>query len=332
MKILFICKKRMQYNPYDGKAYGLFNSATFVSNYLNNLPHTESKVIQVNDSNDIDREVTDYNPRLVIIEALWVTAAKFLELFKFKRHQRRQWICRLHSQWSFLSYESAALELLNGYTELPQKIFSVAPNNEEVAKDMELLGLKLVFLPNIYNPPIYKPNRIDIGCFGSIRPFKNILTQAIASIKFANENGLNLNFHINSNRTEQKGDSVLKNLEQLFKSQTNHKLVKHPWLTHEEFDLLVREMDLGLQVSFTETFNIVIADFIKNRIPVVVSRHINWVPREFQVENENSTSEIVEKMNRVYKIEKQNLQTLKEYNIEAEKLWSAFVQEIQNAP
>jgi hypothetical protein len=36
-------------------------------------------------------------------------------------------------------------------------------------------------------------------------------------------------------------------------------------------------MDVGMQVSFTETFNIVAADMVAAGVPVVVSPEISWV-------------------------------------------------------
>ncbi len=36
-------------------------------------------------------------------------------------------------------------------------------------------------------------------------------------------------------------------------------------------------MNMGMQVSFSETFNIVAADFVANNVPVVVSPEITWV-------------------------------------------------------
>jgi hypothetical protein len=53
--------------------------------------------------------------------------------------------------------------------------------------------------------------------------------------------------------------------------------MEYDWLSHDEFIDLVQRMDLGMQVSFTETFNIVTADFVNNNIPVVVSKEVSWV-------------------------------------------------------
>jgi hypothetical protein len=38
-------------------------------------------------------------------------------------------------------------------------------------------------------------------------------------------------------------------------------------------------MDIGLQVSFSETFNIVSADFVSMGVPIVVSGEVPWAPR-----------------------------------------------------
>ena len=47
-------------------------------------------------------------------------------------------------------------------------------------------------------------------------------------------------------------------------------------MPHEDFLILVRSMDIGLQVSFSETFNIVAADFINCDVPIVTCSEIDW--------------------------------------------------------
>ena len=116
---------------------------------------------------------------------------------------------------------------------------------------------------------------LNIGCFGAIRPLKNQLIQAMAAIKFVDDLGGELHFHVNAGRVEQKGQAVLRNLEALF-DNTGHFLVEHPWMDHHDFLKVVGEMDLCMQVSFSETFNIVAADSIACGIPTVVSREIPW--------------------------------------------------------
>ena len=120
MKVLFICKRR---NTYYGISYGLLNSAEFVSGMLGSIG-VDSKVVVVNDNNDIDREVTKMEwglegiskegPRsIVIIEALWVVPEKF-DILK-QLHPNVEWIVRIHSKSSFLASEGIAMDWINRY-------------------------------------------------------------------------------------------------------------------------------------------------------------------------------------------------------------------------
>jgi glycosyltransferase involved in cell wall biosynthesis len=141
-----------------------------------------------------------------------------------------------------------------------------------------------------------KVQQVDIGCFGAIRPLKNHLEQAVAAIRFADEVGKHLRFHINSERTEQKGDEVLKNLRSLFDGTVGkHHLIEHQWMSHAKFCKVMSRMDLHMQVSFSESFNIVTADAIYQDVPVVVSTDMDWVPSMFRA-HATDTNEIVHKM------------------------------------
>ena len=119
-------------------------------------------------------------------------------------------------------------------------------------------------------------NTIKIASFGAIRPLKNQLIQAIAAIEFANQENLKLEFHINGTRIENNGDPVLKNIRSLFKN-SEHELIEHLWMEHDKFIELLQSMDISMQVSFSETYNIVTADAVNSKIPVVVSPEIKWV-------------------------------------------------------
>lgn len=340
MKILFLCRKN---NTNYGRTYGLDNSAKFVSNCLDAMKGITSEIVVVNDSNDIDREVTKRNPRIVVLEALWVTPAKMKELLSLCRHSQRIWVIRIHSLWSFLSQEGMALTWLNGYRFIDFEHFYIAPNTEEMTQDLiDLLKLNSVYLPNIYCPPKYpkqklikkEKDEIHIGCFGAIRPLKNIFTQAIAAVKFANDLNLHLHFHVNGERIEQWGEQNIKNLTALFDGQELHYLIKHPWLSHEKFNGLVRQMDMGMQISFSETFNIVAADFVFNKVPIVVSEDISWAPDKIKAYNHNSIKKIVEKMHELWNapyrpLVKLCLDSLKQHNTEAINHWSNFIKSVE---
>jgi hypothetical protein len=302
-KVLFICKRRLSY----GNSYGLINSATFVAEYLKTVGYN-AKVEIATDANDIDKLVTEFDPKFVFLEAIWVTPEKMDEILSLKRHKDRQWIVRLHSRPTFIANEGIAFPWLLGYRNLDKKNLIIAPNHAEFAYDLKhSFFLRSAYLPNIYFPPYYSDvldyNRkkrylVKIGCFGSMRPMKNHLAQAMAAVKYAQENNLHLEFHMNASRCEQQGDQVVKNVRAFFAGLSdNYNLVEHDWLSHHDFVQLVNTLDIGMQVSLSETFNIVAADFVYNDITFVGSNQISWLPSRFQVIDTNSTEEMVQVLN-----------------------------------
>jgi len=333
IKILFICKKR---NDSYGISYGLVNSCKFIVNALEKCG-IEGKIVSVVDNNCIDSEVHDYKPTHVFIEALWVVPSKFETLLS--KYKKIKWYVRIHSKMPFIAHEGIAIEWLKEYYELTEKHhnFGIASNNMDMVESLkEAFHIHSEYYPNIYCPPEYhfhghsdphhhhQSDVLNIGCFGSIRPMKNQLYQAIAAISFGNEMDKKIRFHINSNRVEQMGDSPLKNIRSAFVN-TQHELIEHEWVNHEDFIKLVRTMDLGLQVSFSETFNIVSADFVWNKIPVVGSNEIQWLNCMYKADP-NCLKSIINKLHVAYfgkliNLHNLNLTNLKEYNEHSVKVW-----------
>jgi hypothetical protein len=273
-----------------GITSGLFNSATFVTNFLITKGY-EARLDPVVDANGIDRVVTKYDPDVVIIEALWVPPAKFQELLSLPRHRDRKWIVRIHSKAPFLANEGLATRWIHQYTQVTAGTIHIAPNTMELTSQLSTAfpDGSFIFLPNIYFPKRHDftmqpkdPHVLNVGCFGAIRPMKNTYQQALAAIAFANQECKILRFHINGTRVEQKGESVLSNLRALFENSP-HELVEHRWYHHDEFLDVASSMDVGMQVSFSESFNIVTADMVTAGVPVVASDDIEWMPRLLRV-------------------------------------------------
>ncbi len=276
MKILFICKQRVSY----GVSYGLINSARFVAEALTRFG-IEAKVISVVDNNCIDRAVTEFKPDIVIIEALWVVPSKFPVLVKL--HPTVKWVVRLHSKSDFIANEGIAMDWIAQYVKTPG--VQVSANNKELADSLaKIFDVEIPYSPNIYegsyviSNPSQECGEIRIGCFGAIRPLKNHLTQAMAAIAYAKKHGKVLKFYINSDRVEQKGEEPLKNLRALFAATPNATLCELPWVNHEDFMKVVASMDLVMQVTLSETFNIVSADAVANGVPVLVCPDVEWAP------------------------------------------------------
>lgn len=181
---------------------------------------------------------------------------------------------------------------------------------------------------------IKTPGTINIGCFGAIRNMKNHVNQALAAIKTADYNGLTLHFHINGTRAEGPGaESILKNLRSIFNG-TKHQLIEHAWLTHDDFLELFKKIDILTQVSFSETFNVVCADAVVSRVPVVASAQVNWLHNTYsRVPNPNDLVDIFMSINQILYLEKdkyhkllnQQLEQLRKYNNKSEEIWLNWI-------
>lgn len=345
VKALFICKQSNQesnlFYGYFRKYSGLFISARLVSRMLEEVLGFKSTTVVAKDNNEIDKLVTEHKPTHVFIEAYWVVPEKFEILAKL--HPNVKWIVRVHSEMPFLALEGMSMDWTMRLLDF--KNVSLAPNSPRIFEDMKQILLqkydadfvnqRLVYLPNYYDPTIDDhyvvghKRHLDIGCFGSIRPLKNQLIQAVAAMTFADSLGMSLHFHVNSNRVEMAGSPVLKNLRQLFSEAPRHELVEHAWQPHGEFKELIRSMEIGMQVSFTETFNIVTADFVSQGVPVVTSPEVWWLPSHVHADP-TSAADMVDKLKRVWAgrhfgLQKLNGHGLKTYSEDSVLKWKEFL-------
>lgn len=283
-RILFICKKNLGYDETLGESIntGLKLSVQFIVDMLNTNGKV-AKVVEVNDNNDIDREVTKFKPTHVIIEALWVVPEKFIILKKL--HSLVKWVVRIHSELPFLAIEGIAIKWIKEYLQLG---IYVACNSLHIVESLEkLFCKKIYYLPNYFKTSLFvkhnhrlNPEVIHIGCFGAIRLLKNQLVQAIAAIQYANKKRYQLRFHINSTRVSKHDKSILKNIRALFEN-SRHLLIEHRWMERCAFIDLIKCMDLGMQVSFSETYNFVAADFVNENIPIVTSNQIPFIDKHY---------------------------------------------------
>ena len=107
-------------------------------------------------------------------------------------------------------------------------------------------------------------------------------------------------------------------------ADTGHQLVNHQWTPREQFLQLCEQMDIGLQVSFSETFNIVGADLISQGVPIVGSTEIPWAVHPWCADP-TSTADIVNKLEFAYNWPKLNVFanqiSLKNYTNKTAKIW-----------
>ena len=154
--------------------------------------------------------------------------------------------------------------------------------------------------------------------------------QAFAAIGFANEIGKKLRFHVNAGRIEMQGQPAINNLKNVFQQihGKGHELVNHSWRPREEFLELCSEMDIGLQVSFSETFNIVGADIISQGVPLIgTANEIPWAVHAFCADPTTST-DIIKKLHFAYNWPQLNVRTqqwsLTNYTNKTAKIWTKY--------
>lgn len=296
---LFILKRNETYSftHYCRRSSGLWNSVQFIVEALEKKGFL-AEIVEVQDNNDIDRMVTKNRPDVVIIEALWVVPEKFDVLKKL--HPGVQWYCHLHSHMPFLSLEGIAMEWILGYAHRGVGLISNSKASDAALRAV-LSPSQLTFLPNIYRMkkkakhPGWKGSVMDVGCFGAIRPLKNQLLQALAAIEYAKKHKKWLRFHVNASRIETGGEPILKNLIQLFKLTPNADLVLANWMEIDEFLDYLYAMDIGLQVSLSETWNHVCCNYIDAGVPTVASKEVYWLSQLSQA-RDDSIQSIVRKM------------------------------------
>ena len=336
--ILFILKRKesLENQPYTNiNSSGLSNSANFVNDMLNKIDMSSAVEIAI-DNNCIDRLVTEHSPKIVIIEALWVVPEKFNVLVNL--HPDVKWIVRLHSEISFMSQEGIAYDWIIK-SQMYKNVF-IGTNSVRMKKSLEKLNRstqndkEILYLPNYYDTSTFvkkekvKKDWIDIGCFGAIRPLKNHMIQALAAIEYAEKKNIGLRFHINSTRLEMKGEPILHNLRALFDNHFNHELVEHEWLEHDEFTSLCKEMDAVMQVSYSETFNIVAADALSVGTPILVSDEVPFSSWWFTAKV-NDQTDICKKLSRVIDYSYANIlahkSRLMQYNESSMSSWKKLI-------
>lgn len=312
MQALFLLKQKSGYDDYgysdytntspaqssytaDGylnyqAATGMWTSSQMVVDVLSK--NSISASIQlIQDANSIDAKVTELNPHTVFIEGLWVAPSKFQELFNFEAHQNREWIVRIHSDMPFLATEGVAFSWIKSYLELGVKI---APNSHRLYRELQVLlsaigyteqaiANVLIYLPNCY-PVIFdqltpvsimSKDTLDIACFGAIRVMKNHVMQAFCALEFCKKHNKKLRWHYNNN-IGGGGAGPAKNMIDLLSGLPNVELVAHEWEDRETFLESIKNVDLLLQLSLSETMNIVAADATYVGKPIIVSDEISW--------------------------------------------------------
>lgn len=198
-----------------------------------------------------------------------------------------------HSNVGFLQADFEGVRNIRGYIELAGAFpnLSVGGNSERYVDWLQdAFHDEAVLLPNLYplDRDVMKPvpvfgrckitgdDVIKIGAFGAVRPQKNFMTAAAAAVLIQRRLDLPVEFHM-STGGEEDGNFTSLAIEQMLEN-SDVTLVRHPWRYWDDFIKEVGSMDLLIQVSYTESFNMITADGINAGVPSVVSPAISWAP------------------------------------------------------
>jgi glycosyltransferase involved in cell wall biosynthesis len=275
--------------------------------------------VEVDNLYHIEQALLYHNPNKVLLQGIWASRDE-LRLLR-EKHKRTRFYIHIHSNIPFLACEGFAFHRI-----LEAKEMGVGIVVNDARSAYSIPGS--VYLPNIYVSRMMKkkdkdPNAIHVICAGSLRPMKNHATQALGAIQFANSQGKTLHFYVNTGRSE-GGDAIRQALQGIFMMYPKHQLVSLPWMEHDEFLSFLTSMDYGLQVSLSETFNIVAADYTAAGLPMVVSDEVRWA-HPLVMADCGSPSQIAGKMETCREYVEHNQRNLRIESSQAAEFWRDFV-------
>lgn len=240
--------------------------------------------------NSIDRYNKNHDEPLthVVISAPWLSVFDLKSILE--NYPTTQFCILSHSNVGFLQADPDGLLLLREYLKLSEVYdnLQVGGNSPFFVEWLSLAyGEQVVLLPNLYpiekhvcRPP-WDGDPIKIGAFGAVRPEKNFMTAAAAAVVIQRDLEVPVEFHMSSGGEGDQG-RVAPAITQMTEGISGFKLVRHNWEPWDKFIKLVSRMDLLIQVSYTESFNMVTADGISVGVPSVVSPAIYWAPETWK--------------------------------------------------
>jgi len=240
-----------------------------------------------------DRETGRLNHHVevthVVISAPWIPTLALAQLVH--EYPDIEFCVLCHSNIGFLQADPGAIALLRSGGALEQTApnFHIGANNDKIQTWwLAAYGDPMLLLPNMYpfnsirHKPQWQGGRLRIGCFGAMRPQKNVLTAAAAALEVGVRlRAQDLEFWTSGGRVEGGAGSIVAAIQQMYLNVPRARWTAQSWASWTDFLMTVGSMDLLLQPSYTEGFNMVTADGIARGIPSVIGDAIDWAPRNW---------------------------------------------------
>jgi len=225
----------------------------------------------------------------VVVSAPWISSGELVRIAQ--AHPEVMFAVVSHSNVGFLQADPRAIALLREGSDLERALpnFRVGANAASLRNWWQATyRTPMLLLPNMYpfepvrNRRMWSGGTLRIGCFCAIRPYKNVLTAAAAALEVGVRlRASELEFWISGGRTE-GGGTIAQAIHEMYVNVPRAKVVANQWESWPRFLETVGSMDLLMQPSYTETFNMVTADGIARGVPSVVGEAIAWAPKNWR--------------------------------------------------
>ncbi len=253
----------------------------------------EAEVWPVVSAKDL-RQRLKLSPRdQVIISAPWIPTLDLQELST--EFPNCHFTVNCHSNVGFLQADRNGVKLMREAIELELGTTNVhvGGNSRRFCEWVRAaFQAPCAYLPNLYCLHGHEARQrspfcggtLRIGVFGATRPLKNLMSAAGAALEIARDLRVPLELWMSAGRAEGGGETVLAAVKELVGGLPDVNLVLNGWQSWPKFRKLVGHMNLLLQPSYTESFNMVTADGIAESVPSVVSNAIDWAPRHWKAD------------------------------------------------
>lgn len=272
----------------------------------------------------------------VVIAAPWIPTQTLFQLTQSNTDILFAVNC--HSNVGFLQADTNGVKLVREYIELQKGTFNfrMAGNSKKFCLWLrQAYQTSCEYLPNMYylddsvdcNKPLWNGGVLRIGAFGATRPQKNIASMAGAALAISKELKADVEFYVSGGRTEGGGNTILNAVRAMLVNEPGIKLVELNWATWPQFRSLVRTMHLLLQVSYTESFNMVTADGVAEGVPSVVSDAIDWAPKYWQAyaDDVSDIARVGRQLIFDRSAAKDGLRSLEQHNRDSFEIWEEYL-------
>ena len=242
---------------------------------------------------DLRRRLQASPAEQVIVSAPWIPSNELQALGN--DFPDTQFSVNCHSNVGFLQADRNGVKLVREVMELEAGSANIhlAGNSRRFCEWTRFaFGAPCAYLPNLYylnNEPVPHPRpfcggTLKIGVFGATRPLKNMMSAAGAALEISRSLRSPLELWVSAGRTEGGGEVVLGAVKEMLTGLPGVSLVLNGWQTWPQFRKTVGSMNLLLQPSYTESFNMVTADGVAEGVSSVVSSAIDWAPDDWKAD------------------------------------------------